>query len=137
MSKSSNKVRPNSLYKPLIGQIFHKVDHVSWSKHCNLHWIHFVAVVVKICGCHPHPSFTFLHGRLLGNHIWCHMCVITYLCLHDLDVHALYVIHWIYEMDVWWKFYGSKFKLLIHPHPLAISEVYLSYCNSNRKLMDN
>ena len=127
MLKSSNKVRPNSLCKPLIGQTFHRVDHDSWSKHCNLHWIHFITAIVKLCGCHPHPNFTFSLGGFLCNQIWCYVCE----CLHDLDVCSLHVIL-VYLLNVW---NGCMVKVLwvqvwtTDSPPL--SEVYLSYCNSN------
>ena len=67
------------------------VDHISWSKYCNLHWIHFIAIVVNICGFHSHPNFTFSLGGFIGNHIWCYVCE----CLHGYmfeDVYALHVI---------------------------------------------
>ena len=55
----------------------------------------------------------------------CYMCV--WYCLY---VYMLFQFtYWMHEMDVWWNFYGSKFKLLIHP---AFLEVYLSYFNSNK-----
>ena len=31
--------------------------------------MNFIAIAVKICGCHPHPSFIFSFEGFLGNQI--------------------------------------------------------------------
>ena len=115
--KSFNEVRPNSLCKPLIGQTFHRVDHVSWSNYCNLHWVHFIDAVVKICWCHPHSSFTFSLGGFLSNHIWCYVCdflhVTWFGCMRSM-------------CD--WSFMGTHLNYWFMP-PLPPQEVFLSYCN--------
>ena len=143
MLKSSSKVRPNSLCKPLTGHTFHRVVHDSWSKHCNLHWIQFITTVVNICGCHPHPNFTFSLGWFLGNHIKCYACECLYVYM--VYMYVLYMffqfIYWMHEMDVWWKFYGSKFELLIHPpsqnftFPIVIPAIGIKALFSKREAL--
>ena len=132
MLKSSNKARPNSLCKSITGQTFYRVDHASWLKCCNLYWIHFITIAVKICGCHPHPSFTFsLEG------FWVIISGVNYVNVYFLTCIIYTFFTWYFSLFVicmrWMcgeSFMGPTIDYKFTPP----SEVYLSYCNSNKIL---
>ena len=123
MLQSFNRVRFNNLCKPLIGKTFHRVDHNLWSHNYNLHWIHFTNVVVNICVCHHHPSYTFSLEGFWVTKLLCYVlfiscyewtCVVSYFSLHaklwdECVVNVLWLKFWIANQ---------------HPLPLSL----LSHC---------
>ena len=88
-------------------------------------------IKLNVCMCCQLQIRELIYTSYLGLNY--NLCKFKCLNLYVLDGYALHVISvylLMYVMDIWWKFYGSKFELLIHP----LSEVHLSYCNSNNIL---